>query len=70
MRPCDESIKNTISIAERMLKIADEGDMVREDNGCGVLYGVLRDAAFKVKKLAETEKDAHIRKGWWEVDTD
>ena len=70
MRPCDESIKNTISIAERMLKIADEGDMVREDNGCGVLYGVLRDAAFRVKKLAEAEKDAHIRKGWWEVDTD
>ena len=32
MRPCDETIKNTISIAEIMLKIADEGDMVREEN--------------------------------------
>lgn len=70
MRPCDESIKDTISIAEKMLKIADEGDMVREDNGCGVIYGVLRDAAFKIKKLAEAEKDAHIRKGWWKADVD
>lgn len=70
MRPCDETIKKTISIAEMMLKIADEGDMVREDNGCGVLYGVLRDAAFKIRKLAEAEKKTHIRKGWWKTDTE
>ena len=70
MRPCDETIKNAISIAEMMLKIADEGDMVREDNGCGVLYGVLRDSAFKIRKLAEAEKNAHIRKGWWKTDSD
>ena len=65
MRPCDESIKKTIGLAEKMLKLADEGDVVREDNGCGVLYGVLKDSAFKIKRLAEAEKDAHIRKGWW-----
>ncbi len=70
MRPCDKSIKNTLSLAEMMVKIADEGDMVREDNGCGVLYGVLRDSAFKIRKLAEAEKSAHIKKGWWKIDTE
>ena len=65
MRPCDESIKKTIGLAEKMLKVADKGDGVREDNGCGVLYGVLRDCGFKIIKLAEAERDAHIRKGWW-----
>ena len=65
MRRCDESIKKTIGLAEKMLTLADEGDALREDNGCGVLYGVLRDCAFKIKRLAEAEKDAHIRKGWW-----
>lgn len=65
MRPCDESIKKTIGLAEKMLKAADEGDAVREDNGCGVLYGVLRDCGFKIRKLAEAERDVHIRKGWW-----
>ncbi len=65
MRPCDEKILKTLEIVERMLKIADEGDMAREDAGCGVLYGILRDSAFRIKKLAEDEKEIHIRKGWW-----
>ncbi|EFK08201.1 conserved hypothetical protein [delta proteobacterium NaphS2] len=70
MKPCDKTIKNTIAISERMLKIADQGDMVREDNGCGILYGVLRDSAYKIKKLAEAEKIAHIKKGWWKSDAE
>jgi|GEM_PF-3245772 len=36
--------------------ITDEGDAVREDPGCGVLYSVLRGSAFKIKKLAEAER--------------
>ena len=48
-----------------MIWLADQGDTDREDNGCGILYGVLRDSAYKLKKLAEEERDNHIRKGWW-----
>jgi hypothetical protein len=48
-----------------MLEIADEGDRHREDAGCGILYGVLRDAAYKIRLLAEQEREAHRRKGWW-----
>jgi len=66
MRPCDVSIRKTLVLVETMLELADEGDDVREDSGCGVLFGVLRDSAFKLKRLAEAERDAHIRKGWWE----
>lgn len=51
-----------------MMEIADEGDMVREDNGCGVLYGVIRDSAFKIGKLAEEEREAHRKKGLWKED--
>ena len=65
MRACDESIKETLELTEKMLEIADRGDSVREDNGCGVLYGVLRDSAFKIKRLAKEEKEAHVKKGWW-----
>ena len=65
MRPCDESIRETLDLVGNMLDIADRGDAVREDSGCGVLYGVLRDSAFRIKQLAEAERDAHIKKGWW-----
>ena len=64
-KPCDESIKKTLKMVEDMLGLADEGDAVREDTGCGVLYGVVRDSAYKIKKMAEAERDAHINKGWW-----
>ncbi len=65
MKPCDESIKKTLKLVEDMLGLADEGDAVREDTGCGVLYGVVRDSAYKIKKMAEAERDVHIKKGWW-----
>ncbi len=64
MKPCDESIIKVIALAEEMILLSDEGDALREDDGCGVLYGVLRDSAYRIKKMAEKERDAHINKGW------
>lgn len=65
MRPCDRVIQKTLELVQRMTDIADEGDEVREDVNCGVLYGVLRDSAYKIKQLAEKERESHVRKGWW-----
>jgi hypothetical protein len=65
VRPCNLHITNTLKLVEEMIYLADQGDADREDNGCGILYGVLRDTAYKLKKLAEDEKVNHIRKGWW-----
>jgi hypothetical protein len=66
MNPCDENIKKTLAIVEAMLDLANRGDIDRKDTGCGVLYGILRDSAYKIKNVAELEKKAHIRKGWWQ----
>ena len=65
MKACDERIRETLEMVDNMLDLAERGDAVREDNGCGVLYGVLRDSAFRIKQLAEAEKEVHIKKGWW-----
>jgi hypothetical protein len=65
MMPCNESLLKTLELARRMIDIADEGDRVREDTGCGVLYGIVRDSAFQIKKLAEAEQKAHMQKGYW-----
>ena len=66
MKPCNLHITKTLKLVEEMILLADQGDFDREDNGCGILYGVLRDSAYKLKKLAEDEKVNHIRKGWWD----
>ena len=68
MKPCDKNIKRTLQLTSEMLKLAEIGDDQREDTGCGILYGVLLDSAYKLIKLAEKEKEAHIKKGWWKND--
>ena len=65
MRACDKSLRKTLQLVDDMIDLADEGDITREDVGCGILYGVIRDSAYKIRRLAEKEKAAHIRKGWW-----
>jgi hypothetical protein len=66
MPPANQCIKKTLELADLMLQVVDEGDAARQDVGCGVLYGVLRDSAYRIKKLAEAERAAHIKKGGWE----
>jgi hypothetical protein len=66
VKPCNLHIKKTLRLVEEMMELADQGDADREDNGCGILYGVLRDSAYKLKKLADAEKKNHITKGWWQ----
>ena len=66
VKPCDRNIKKTILLAEQMIQLADKGDIDREDIGCGILYGMLRDSGYKIKQLAEAEKSKHRTKGWWD----
>jgi len=65
VKQCDQNIKSTLEIAEEMIRLANEGDADREDTGCGILYGILLDSAYKIKKLAEEEREVDIKKGWW-----
>lgn len=65
LKPCNRNIIKILNLAEEMIVLADQGDADREDVGCGVLYGVLRDTAYKLKRMAEEEKRSHKEKGWW-----
>ncbi|MFP4159365.1 MAG: hypothetical protein ACLFQ9_06710 [Desulfobacterales bacterium] len=63
MNPADENIKRTLRLVKAMLRLADQGDAHRQDVGCGVLYGIVRDAGYKIKKAAEAEEQAHEKRG-------
>ena len=66
MKPCDQNIQINLQLVHEMINLAVKGDIEREDIGCGILYGMLRDSAYKLKKIAEKEKEVHMHKGWWQ----
>lgn len=51
----DEILKKVIEISYQMLELADHGDRMRRDEGAGIVYGALRDAAYKIRRMAEKE---------------
>ncbi len=66
MKPCNNNIKKTLKLVEKMIELANSGDEDRDDVGCGILYGILRDSAYRIKKIAEEEKNSHVEKGKWD----
>ncbi len=66
MKPSNANINATLKLVQDMISLAAKGDLDRDDTGCGVLYGVVLDSAYKIKKVADCEKQAHIQKGKWD----
>ncbi|MBN1422186.1 MAG: hypothetical protein JXP34_25655 [Planctomycetes bacterium] len=62
---CNAAIQRALDMADELRILADEGDGEREDAACGVLFGVIRDCAYKIKALAQREKDRHATHGTW-----
>jgi len=65
MRPCNRHLQDTLRLVDEMLDLADRGDSDREDVGCGILFGTMRDTAYKLKQLVEKERSAHEHSGRW-----
>jgi len=55
----DENLRRVVRLSREMLALADEGDRDRDDQSCGILYGILRDMAYRLRKLAEEEFRKH-----------
>jgi hypothetical protein len=57
--PYDDNLERTIRLTREMLDLADAGDRDRVDDSCGIVYSVVRDAAYRIRGLAEKEIEAH-----------
>ncbi|MEN8142941.1 MAG: hypothetical protein ABFQ82_05020 [Thermodesulfobacteriota bacterium] len=67
MKQYNECIKRVLELSREMIILADDGQGAAEDDGCRLLYGVLQDCAYKLRKKAEEEKEAHCRTGKWDA---
>ncbi len=55
----NKNLEKVICICSEMLELADLGDNYRSDDGCGVVFGSMRDAAYKIRGLAKDELSRH-----------
>ena len=62
----NENLMKTVRLTREMLALADEGDRDRNDDSCGIVYGVLRDTAYRIRKLAEAECEKHKQADKWD----
>ena len=63
----NENLQRTLRLTREMLALADEGDRDRNDDSCGILYGILRDTAYRLRRLAEAECAQHKQAGKWDA---
>ena len=68
MNAKNSNIQRVIDLSTKLLYSADQGDMQRDDDSCGVLYGIVRDCAYKMLDAATREQLRHIEKGIWDDD--
>ncbi|MFH2008515.1 MAG: hypothetical protein ABI333_18150 [bacterium] len=67
-QPFNRNLQRTLSLTREMLALADEGDRDRTDDACGIIFGILRDTAYRLRKLAQEECDKHRTVGKWVED--
>jgi hypothetical protein len=59
-------IRKALDFSRELIILADEGEASSEDDGCVLLFGVIRDCAYKIRSCAEREKQTHSARGLWE----
>ena len=64
--PFNENIRRVLKLSREMLALADEGDRDRTDESCAILYGILRDMAYRIRRLAQEECSKHQTTEKWD----
>ena len=65
MKSINKNIDKSLEMAKKLIFLADKGEMASKDDGCVLLYSIIRDCAYKIRMKAESERDTHRRTGIW-----
>ena len=58
-------IVRSLELARELREVSEEGQCVCDDDGCSVLFGIVRDCAYTIMKAAQREREAHRKTGRW-----
>ena len=59
----DRYLREALFLAQELITLADEGEASSEDDGCRILYGVMRDCGYQLRRETEREQTAHAARG-------
>lgn len=62
-------IRKTLDLVRKMIILADKGEMRCGDYSSTVLFGVVRDSAYKIRARAEEERDRLKMLGNWDQES-
>jgi hypothetical protein len=51
-----KAITEASQLADRMLEIAEKGIVSCEDDGCMMVYGIIRDCGYKIRRTVDQEQ--------------
>ncbi len=63
---CNDNLNDAILMVEKLKELANKGFEDSNDDTCMILYGVINDAAFRIKEVAEKEIIKHKKLNKWE----
>lgn len=66
MQSYNDNLNKLIRMTREMLALADEGDRDSNDDSCAIVYGILRDTGYRLRRLAEKECENHKQTGKWD----
>lgn len=58
-----ENLRKSLELADRLIELADSGVEECRDDGCLVVYGIMRDCGYKIRTSAEREIGEHRARG-------
>ena len=65
MNDFNDHIREALEIARKLTLLADNGEADSVDDGCIVLYSVIRDCSYEIRSRAEREREIHQARGMW-----
>jgi hypothetical protein len=55
----EQHLRSCLRLADQMLSLAEQADADRTDDSCGILWGILRDMAYHLRRAALAECAKH-----------
>jgi hypothetical protein len=58
-----ENLKRSMTLADALIDMAERGSEECGDDGCMILYGVMRDCGYKIRESVQQELKVHLSGG-------